>query len=63
MSQEEMEQTFNGPIIHVQIDGKMLARIMAERPGVNLLAMMREQKERERERQILLDMAYRNCKE
>jgi hypothetical protein len=60
---EEFEQTFNGPIIHIQLDGKMLAQIMAEHPEMNLLAMMKAQKERERERRILLDMAYRNCEE
>ena len=57
------EQQPTSPIVmHIHVDGEALARVMAERP-VDIREMLKKQQEREQNRRILLDIAYRNCKE
>ncbi len=60
ISLDETVQQFNGPTLHVEVDGKMIAEHVST---VDVRQLFREQQEKERERRILLDMAYRNCEE
>ncbi len=50
----------NRPTFHAVVDGKVLAEHVS---AVDVRELLRKQQEKERERQILLDMAYRNCEE
>lgn len=50
----------NSPTFHLVVDGKVIAEHIST---VDVRELLRKQQEKERERRILLDMAYRNCEE